>query len=421
MTEDFVKIEGGHCLQGEVRLSGAKNAALPLLVAACLADVPITLDNMPVELNDIKVMIDLLLYMGAQIEVKGDSVTCSRGNMNGGETPGDLANKIRYSLLLLGFFAGLNRGLTISHPGGCNIGDRKYDLHLMGLRKLGAVIEETETSIILSVSKLTGTSIDFYLPTTSGTENIMIAAALAEGTTTLRNANTRPEVQQLGNLLALMGAQVKVQSRIVEITGVKQLHGGFHFAVMPGWDEAVTYIASAGITRGEIAILDFDLSCIPEEARYLRDSGLELFQWQNNVYVSGKKAKNPFDLFTAPYPGVNSDMQPIFAALALTIPGVSTITDLRFTDRFQYVDELKRFGADIDTFGNTAIVNGGRTLNGALVTATDIRGGMACVLTGLIAEGETQISNIYQIERGYEKFIEKFADLGAVIQRDTHE
>ena len=418
MSESMVEIEGGRSLNGEVSLSGAKNAALPLLVAACLTDEPIVLENVPIGLNDVKVMIELLQAMGAEIHQEGNStIICSRGTLQGGEVPAELANKIRYSLLLLGFFAGLRQEVYLSHPGGCNIGDRKYDLHLMGLQKLGASIEETETSITLKSKGLEGTLIDFYLPTTSGTENIMIAASLAKGTTILRNANTRPEVQQLGNLLRQMGAKVKVQSRVVEITGVDKLRGGFRFSIMPGWDEAVTYIAAAGITRGEVVILDFDLDHIPEEARYLREAGLELFQWQRNVYVSGKRVGRPFDLFTAPYPGVNSDMQPIFAALALTIPGTSTITDLRFTDRFQYVEELKHFGANIESFGNTAIVTGGGHLIGAEVKATDIRGGMACVMVGLAAKGITRIANVYQIERGYENFVEKFTALGAEIRR----
>jgi len=418
LNDSIIEIIGGHPLEGELKLSGAKNAALPLLVTACMADDPITLENVPIGLIDVKVMIELLRSTGADILISGDStVICKRGNMKGREVIPDLANKIRSSLLLLGCFAALKQTVTLPNPGGCNIGERKFDLHLMGLGKLGAVIQANETDIILKSDGLEGTTIDFYLPTTTGTENVMIAACMAKGTTLLRNANTRPEIQQLGKLLNLMGAKVKVKNRVVEITGAKQLSGGFNFLVMPGWDEAVSYMAMAGITRGEVVIKDFDLAHIPEETRYLKNSGLELFQWQNSVYVSGKRLSLPFDLFTAPYPGVNSDMQPIFAALALAIPGTSTITDLRFTDRFQYVEELKHFGANIESFGNTAIINGGGPLKGARVQATDLRGGMACVMAGLAAEGRSRISNIYQIERGYENFVEKLYALGADICR----
>lgn len=423
MPEVVFQVEGGFPLNGEVNLSGAKNAALPLITAACLGQEPTLLENVPLHLNDVQIQIQLLKSMGAHIEVESDSnsIRCARGNLSAGEAPAEIASKVRYSLLLLGLFAALRTSIFLPQPGGCNIGDRKYDLHLMGLRKLGTNITEDDTGITLTCSALAGTTVDFYLPTTSGTENIMIAATTATGTTTIRNANTRPEVQQLGHLLALMGADVTVQSRVVEIRGVNELRGGAHIKIMPGWDEAVTYMVAAGITRGEIVIKNFDLKHIREDARYLREAGIELFEWNNNVYVSGKGAKQPFDLFTAPYPGLNSDMQPIFAALGLTAPGISTITDLRFTDRFRYVQELKRFGADIEQFSNTAIIRGGLPLTGCQVVATDLRGGMACVLAGLIAEGTTYISNAYQIERGYEYIVDKMSKLGARITKNNQE
>ncbi|MCI0521483.1 MAG: UDP-N-acetylglucosamine 1-carboxyvinyltransferase, partial [Chloroflexi bacterium] len=327
MRMDAVHIEGGRKLQGEVRLSGAKNAALPMLAAACLGEEATMLDNVPVQLNDVILQIELLRAMGAEIEVEGDSVRCARGALGSRrDAPAELACKIRYSLLLLGMYAALRSELFLPQPGGCQIGDRKYDLHLLGLRKLGAHVEEQAEGVYVKAGRLRGEAIDFYLPTTSGTENVMLAAAVAEGTTTLRNANTRPEVMALGDLLNAMGARVQVQSRIVTVEGVQALRGGARLAVMPGWDEAVSYIAAAGMTGGEIAIHNFDLKPIREDARYLREAGLGLFEWQGSLYVSGRGAKNPIDLFTAPYPGVNSDMQPIFAALALTLPGVSTIT-----------------------------------------------------------------------------------------------
>lgn len=416
MDNSIVLIEGGRTLRGEVALSGAKNSALPLLAAACLGREPTCLKNVPVELNDVKLMIQLLKDMGANVEVEASTVRCSRGSMSKVKAPSD-AHKIRYSLLLLGMVAGLKGEIFLPQPGGCQIGDRKYDLHLLGLQALGAETEEREDGIHLKSSGLKGASIDFYLPTTSGTENIMIAAALANGKTILRNANTRPEVLQLGAMLESMGADIKLQSRIVEINGVSELRGGGDFTIMPGWDEAITYIAAAGMTRGDVVIRNFNLGLIKEDARYLREVGLDLFEWQNDVYVSGKRAKNPFDLFTAPYPGVNSDMQPIFAALATTIPGTSTITDQRFTDRFQYVGEIKKFGVDIEVFGNTAIIRGGKKLIGTDVRATDIRGGISCIMAGLVAEGITRIENIYQIERGYDNFVEKFSGLGASIKK----
>lgn len=418
MHEEYFLLEGGQRLQGEVHLSGAKNAALPMLVAACLGEEPTVLENVPVGLNDVKVMLELLRTMGASIEAKGSTVSCARGDLNGGQIPGELSSQIRYSLLFLGLFAAMRQEAFLPMPGGCQIGDRKYDLHLMGLQKLGAQVEEQPDGILIRADRLRGARIDFYLPTTSGTENIMLAAALAGGETVIRNANTRPEVQQLGEQLRQMGANVTVQNRIVQIEGVDRLRGGSRIAIMPGWDEAVTYIIAAGMTQGEIVLSHFDLAHIKEDARYIREAGVELFEWHGNVYVSALKTqRRPFELFTAPYPGVNSDMQPIFAALALTIFGTSVITDLRFTDRFKYVEQLKRFGGDIEAFGNTAIIQGGAPLHGAEVVATDLRGGAACVLCGLVAEGQTRIGNIYQIERGYEDIAKKLTQLGAVIRK----
>lgn len=419
MNEIIVEIEGDKKLEGEVKLSGSKNAALPMIVAACLGEKPTVLENVPTQLKDVEVEIELLQEIGANVIVDGKTVICNSGSCLSGEAPLELAGKIRSSLLLLGLYAAVGFPLLLPLPGGDKIGDRKHDLHIMGLKKLGALIEEQPEGLKLTPNILHGANIDFYLPTTSGTENIMIAAVLAKGKTILRNANTRPEVQQLGTLLSAMGAKINVQSRVVEIDGVSKLPGGAHITLMPGWDEAVTYIALAGMASSEFAIHNFNLSNIKEDVRYLRDAGLSLFEWQGGVYVSGKKEKNPFELFTAPYPGVNSDMQPIFTSLALTIPGVSTITDLRFTDRFQYVEQLKNFGANIEAFGNTAIVAGGKKLIGTQVSAPDIRGGMACVLCGLVAEGFTEINNVYQIERGYENFVEKLSNLGARIRKTT--
>ncbi len=283
------------------------------------------------------------------------------------------------------------------------------------MKKLGSEIIENENGLYLSSKKLIGNNIEFYLPTTSGTENVMIAASLAEGNTTLLNANTRPEILQLSELINAMGGEVHCANRVVSIKGKKVIPGGVEVSIMPGWDEAVTYAIAAGVTGGEICIPNFNTSFIKEDIRYLNLAGVHAFEWGNSLYITGKHAKNTFDLFTAPYPGINSDMQPLFAALALTAQGTSTIADLRFTDRFQYVNEIKKFGADISTFGNTAIINGGKKLNGANVVATDLRGGAACILTGLFAEGETIISNIEQINRGYENIDRKLTDLGADI------
>lgn len=411
----YIKIEGGKKLFGEIELSGAKNAALPMIVAACLGEEETILDNVPTSLQDVIILINLLRCLGAEITIDNNTVYCRRGNFPQGRVPDKLASKIRYSLLLLGLTAALRGEISLPKPGGCKIGDRKYDLHLMGLRSLGAKVEERLESIELSTNSLIGENIEFYLPTTSGTENVMIAAVTAFGTTNILNANTRPEVVQLGELLNAMGAKISFESRIVQIEGCESLKGGVRMSIMPGWDEAVTYAVAAGITDGEICIPNFSFEHIKEDVRFLREAGVEVFEWGNSVYVSGKNQKKSFDLFTAPYPGINSDMQPIFASLALVAKGTSTIADLRFTDRFQYVEELKKFNAKIKSFGNTAIIQGGKRLTAATVKAPDLRGGAACVLAGLIADGETKVYNIEQINRGYENIIDKLKSLGADI------
>lgn len=416
LTNNKFIVVGGNKLFGEVNLSGAKNAALPMIAAACLGEDYTVLKNVPTRLRDIKILIEILQELGADIIVDNTTVSCRRGSFPNKLVAPIKASEIRYSLLLLGLTAAIKERIKLPLPGGCKIGDRKYDLHILGLGKLGAIVEEDEQGIYIESNKLEGKNIEFYLPTTSGTENVIIASVLAEGKTTLLNANTRPEVIQLAELLNKMGASVNCSNRIVIVEGRSKLPGGVEMSVMPGWDEAVTYAVAAGITGGEIYIPNFSTDFIKEDVRYLNEAGVHVFEWGSSVYVSGKNEKKPFDLFTAPYPGINSDMQPIFATLALVAKGTSTIADLRFTDRFQYVEELKKFNADINSFGNTAIINGGKPLKAAKVRATDLRGGAACILTGLIAEGETEVSNIIQINRGYENIHEKLSTLGANIK-----
>ena len=412
------QIEGKQPLYGEVQLSGAKNAVLPAIAAACLGEEPTILKNVPVKLHDIKILIKILKHLGANISVQESTLYCSRGNFPSGSVPLELAKKIRYSLLLLGMAAAVREELFLPLPGGCAIGNRKHDLHILGLRSLGHEVIETDEGIKLKPGQAKGTVIDFYLPTTSGTENVMLAAVNASETTEIRNANTRPEVMELGRLLVAMGADVDVRNRVVKIRGTNHLRGGACFSVMPGWDEAVTFLAVAGVTKGEIVIPKFDLRYVKSDVQYLREAGIEIFEWGGSVYANAKNPLKPFDLFTGPYPAINSDMQPIFAALALMALGESTITDMRFTERFAYANELRQFGANIDVYGNCAVINGDRELHGAEnVRATDLRGGAAVVLCALAANGKSTIRNEYQIERGYEEFDRKLSNLGAKITR----
>lgn len=410
------RINGGNRLNGEVNLSGAKNASLPILFGSLISKGIVELENVPVLMEDIRVAIEIIKNVGASVEVNGTSVIIDPSGIKDPALPLELVSRIRYSLLLLGAFLNRFGRVELPFPGGCDIGTRKFDLHIKGLQDLGAKMDVTDEGIFGTVDNLKGADIEFYLPTTSGTENIMIGACMAKGRTVIRNANTRPEIQDFARFLNSMGANIKISSRLIEIDGVESLNGTKH-RIMKGGDEAMTFMIAAGMTGGDIVIRDYNLDHVRVDANYLRDSGMEIFEWGGSVYISGKTGIRPFDMFTAPYPGVNSDMQPLFAALALTAQGESTITDQRFTDRFAYVKELKSFGADINHYGNCAVVKGGNVLIGTNVRATDLRGGAAEVLVGLMSEGETTIDNIYQIDRGYEHLEEKLGALGADIER----
>lgn len=410
------EIQGGAGLEGEIALSGAKNAALPILFGSLLSSGTVKLRNVPVKMEDIGVALKLIRKMGASVRIKGSEVTIDPSGISSPVVPAELASRIRYSLLLLAVLLVRFGRVELPFPGGCDIGTRKFDLHIKGLEDLGADMEVTDEGITGKVKSLKGAKIDFYLPTTSGTENVMIAACMARGKTVIRNANTRPEIEDFARFLGSMGAKIKVSSRLIELGGVRKL-GGTEYSIMKGSDEAMTWMIAAGVTGSEIIIKDFDLSTVRVDTQYLKEAGMKIFEWGGSVYVSASGGLKPFDMFTAPYPGVNSDLQPLFATLAMMAPGVSTITDQRFTDRFGYIGELRSFGAKIDNYGNCAVVKGGRGLVGARVRATDLRGGTAMVLAGLAAEGRTTVSNIYQIDRGYERFEKKLSGLGAKIRR----
>jgi UDP-N-acetylglucosamine 1-carboxyvinyltransferase len=412
-----IVINGPSVLEGTLSVRGAKNATLPILIAAALSEHEITLTNVPTEFNDVHMTLGALEYIGCKLIKNNGTVKINGGHINRSILPEEISSKFRYSLLFLGLLAARKGHSKVYLPGGCKLGERKFDLHLEGLKALGARVELTEDAIEVHADELTGADIHFYLPTTSGTENIMLAACFAKGRTRIFNANTRPEIIDLGNFLNQMGAQVSVRNRMVEVEGPVTLAGG-EYPIMPGWDEAVTYMLAAGMTKSEICVQNFNLDYVRQDVAYMRQAGIEVFQWGGNVYVSAKgKTLKPFDLFTAPYPGVNSDMQPLFASLASQCEGESTITDQRFTDRFQYIDELRKLGTNIDGYGNCAVVNGPSRLKGARVSAIDLRCGASLVLSALVADGTTEIDNTYQLYRGYENIVEKLSELGA----DIHE
>jgi len=411
-------IHGPAQLNGEVTVRGAKNAALPVLVAAAAGSEPVVLDNVPATLKDVGAEIAALRHIGCRVRISDGRATVIPPSHVDTSLPAGLSRPIRSSLLFLGLLVGKYGHARTTLPGGCNLGDRKYDLHLEGLRQLGAEVRVTGDSIEVTAERLVGTDIHFYLPTTTGTENIMLAACFAEGRTRIFNANTRPEVADMAACLNAMGAEIVVANRVVEIQGGRELAGCRH-RVMNAWDEALTYVLAVSMTGGEICVKDFSLEHIENDVAYLRGAGLDIFEWGGNVYASAKRKRlKAFDLFTAPYPGVNSDMQPLFSAFASQCHGESTITDQRFTGRFQYVAQLQELGMPIQAYGNCAVVRGPRRLRGARVTALDLRCGAALILGGVAAEGETEIDNCYQIDRGYEYVCDRFRTLGASIERE---
>lgn len=416
----MVVIHGTNKIFGQIELSGAKNAALPMLVAACFCSETVKLNNMPVELNDVKVMISVLQDIGYHIDVEDHSVTIenpTKADIK--STIPESAGRIRYSLLLLPLL--LNRCGYVKDPvpGGCKLGDRKYDIHIDSLNKLGAHMQEDDEYITGTLENgFTGNELLFHIATTSGSESAILAAVLAKGKTIIKNANTRPEVIDMINFLNAMGADITYKTRYIEISGVKSLKGGT-YSIIKDSHEAVSYMILAAMMRSEIVIKDFNLDFIREDVTLLRQIGVDVFEWGGDVFVSAKgKRLQPFSMATSPYPGINSDMQPLLAALACTIEGESIVTDTRFTERFQYVDEFKKFGFDIVNYENCAVIHGTDHISGCNVYATDLRAGAALTFLGCWANGMTMIDNYYQTLRGYVGIIDKMKALGVEIHEE---
>lgn len=412
-----VAIKGVKQIFGEIELNGAKNVALPMLVAACFCTETVTLKNMPVELNDVKVMISILKEIGYSIEIIDHDVVIDKPikTVVNSIIP-ESAGRIRYSLLLLPLILYRTGSVIDPIPGGCKLGNRKYDIHLESLNKLGAIMKEEDTYISGTLKNgFVGSELLFHIATTSGSESAILAAVLAKGKTIIKNANTRPEVIDMINFLNAMGADITYKTRYIEINGVKNLKGG-EYTIIKDRHEALSYMIFAAMMRSEIVIKSFDLSFIQEDVTLLRQIGVDIFEWGENIYVSAKRKQlKPFSMATSPYPGINSDMQPLFAALACTIEGESIVTDTRFTERFQYVDEFRKFGFDIVNYENCAVIHGTNSINGKDVYATDLRAGAALTFIGCWANGITTIDNYYQTKRGYAGIIEKIKSLGVEI------
>jgi UDP-N-acetylglucosamine 1-carboxyvinyltransferase len=415
---DKLIITGGNPLSGDVRISGAKNAALPILAATLLAEEPMVIGNIP-HLRDITTTMELLGRMGVELTVDEKMhVEVDAGRLNNPFAPYELVKTMRASILVLGPLLARCGRADVSLPGGCAIGSRPVDLHIEGLRAMGAEITVEGGYIKARASRLKGVRLVLDMITVTGTENLMMAAVLADGVTLLENAAREPEVVDLANCLNAMGARISgAGTTEIRIEGVKALHGA-RYDVLPDRIETGTYLVAGAISGGRVRVRDTDPTLLDAVLQKLREAGADLEVGDDYVVLDmhGKRPK-AVNLHTAPYPAFPTDMQAQFTALNSVAEGVGTITEDVFENRFMHVQELQRMGARIKLEGNTAICEGIARLTGAPVMATDLRASASLVLAGLVAEGETVVDRIYHVDRGYQDIEDKFAGLGAQIRR----
>jgi UDP-N-acetylglucosamine 1-carboxyvinyltransferase len=414
---DAIRIRGTRRLEGRIQVSGAKNAALPILCATLLSDGESLLRNVP-GLRDIDTAAALLRFLGRDVTVGIPEVRVHAGRRDvPAEAPYDLVRQMRASVLVLGPLVARFGRAKVSLPGGCQIGARPVDQHLMGLEALGAKISVEHGYILAEASRLKGAEIVFDIPTVTGTENLMMAAALAKGRSTLVNCAREPEVEELGRVLNKMGARVEgAGTSIIHIHGVDEL-APFDHAIIADRIEAGTFLAAVGAAGGNVLLAGCPLDDLEPVIVKLRKVGLDIEREGESVRVSREKPLRGVDVTTAPHPGFPTDMQAQFMALMCCAKGRSVLTETIFENRFMHVPELLRMGADIETHSNTAIVGGVETLSGASVMATDLRASASLVIAGLVADGETIVRRVYHLDRGYQAIEKKLAAVGADIER----
>ncbi|MCD6525887.1 MAG: UDP-N-acetylglucosamine 1-carboxyvinyltransferase [Desulfuromonas sp.] len=411
-----IVIRGGNKLSGRVQVSGAKNSALPLLCATLLAGGEHRLSNVP-QLRDIKTVLQLLEILGAKVESDGDTVAINADKVASVEAPYDLVKTMRASVLVLGPLVARLGHARVSLPGGCAIGARPIDLHLKGLAAMGAEISLDHGYVEARAEKLHGATIYFDTPTVGGTENLMMAATLAEGTTVLENAACEPEIVDLATALNAMGAKVSgAGTDTVTIEGVEALQP-MDYRVMADRIEAGTFMVAAAITAGDVLVSGAEADCLEAVISKLREAGAEVELDDDGVRVKGPDEISPLQIKTSPHPGFPTDMQAQFMAMLTLANGTSVIAENVFENRFMHVCELQRLGSNIRIDGKQAIVEGVDQLLGAPVMATDLRASASLVLAGLAADNTTEVSRIYHLDRGYERLEEKLLALGADIRR----
>lgn len=415
---DKLIITGGTTLNGEVYISGAKNAALPIIASALLADEPVTLGNIP-HLQDITTTMELLGQMGVTLVIDEKmNVEIDSSSINSYVAPYELVKKMRASILVLGPLLARFGEAEVSLPGGCAIGSRPVDLHIRGLQAMGADIVVENGYIKAKAERLKGAKFVMDVVTVTGTENLMMAAALADGTTILENAAREPEIVDLAKCINAMGGKISgAGTDTITIEGVDRL-GGCHHDVLPDRIETGTFLVGAAMTGGKVKTKDTDPSLLDAVLAKLVEAGAKIETGDDwiELDMQGKRPQ-AVDIHTAPYPAFPTDMQAQFTALNAVAEGVGTIRETVFENRFMHVQELQRMGAKIKVEGNTAIVSGVESLTGAPVMATDLRASACLVLTALLADGDTHVQRIYHIDRGYERIEEKLQQLGAKIRR----
>lgn len=412
----YIVVRESKPLKGTVKVSGSKNAVLPIIAATLLVDGVSVIKSVP-NLRDVNVMSDLLRYLGAKVQYDGDTLVVDATDIKDTEAPYHLVNKMRASFLVMGSLLARYKNAKISMPGGCAIGTRPIDLHLKGFKALGAKVNSEHGYVEASADVLKGNKIYLDFPSVGATENIMMASVMAEGITTIENAAEEPEIVDLANFLNKMGAKVRgAGTNTIKITGVEKLEAVEH-TVIPDRIEAGTYMVAAAMTKGDVYIDNVIIDHIKPVVAKLIEVGCIVEEHENGVRVVGPSEILPTNIKTLPHPGFPTDMQSQFMAMLCTANGKSTITETVFENRFMNVPELIRMGADIEINGKSAIVQGKEKLTGSEVMATDLRAGAALVISGLVAEGETVVKNIYHIERGYVDLVGKLSMLGAEIYK----
>jgi UDP-N-acetylglucosamine 1-carboxyvinyltransferase len=415
---DKILVHGGNSLAGSIKISGSKNSALPILAATLLTREPCTIHRVP-DLSDTHYMLQILMHLGAQVERASGTVTVTAEKVKS-IAPYDVVRKMRASVCVLGPLLGRCKEATVSLPGGCVIGDRPIDLHLKGFELLGAAVRVEGGVVKVFAPKLTGAVINLrgkFGPTVLGTDNVMMAAVLAEGTTVIEGAAAEPEVCDLADFLNKMGARIEgAGTRRLIIEGVKELYGAEH-DIIPDRIEAGTFLIAGAIAGKGVTINRAEPKHLTAITSALTDCGFKIETDKQSITVSPNGATNPLEIATEPYPGFPTDMQAQMCALLSTTDGISVVTENIFPQRYMHVAELKRMGAHVQLEGPTAVIQGVQRLTGAPVMASDLRASAALVLAGLKADGITEVSRVYHIDRGYEHLDEKLSELGAHIER----